>query len=385
MLKRTGVRFGVVIQLGLLILAVNHSALSQTVTKLWSVDLSKDQDFQRRSQAQDANLRPPTLDFLTDDQIIVAFDDNAVSTPSPGMTPFGFHVLSVGASSGGLNRKLSFKVLLDTSQAEATGDGNFLVLAGEELKKFSSSLEEVASLATPLELHGQATEQRTGGRSYFNPRYETWQMDVAPGGRELVLAHTKNPHVMEVSWLRTSDFTTIATAEGEPSGQQGMSAGSQAVWLFPDGWAKLLSSSGQELTLCNRCLRGYFLTDDLVFLDERDKYEVKTVSGEKRASGKLKLEGFKFCRAANATRFAYATGHYEGSGFPLKTHFAARMLVRVFDWNAMKQADEISFDRPEQPKNSASSGFKETAIALSPDGHRLLVLNGSVLNLYRVK
>jgi hypothetical protein len=371
-----------VMQLGILFLVLAHPAFPQNVVKLWSVDLSKDQDFQRRGQASEAFLKPPTLDFLNADQIIVAFDDNAMSIPSPEMTPFGFHVLEVDAISGRLGKKLSFNVVVNTSQAEATGDGNFLVLAGEELKKFSHSFSEVAFLPTPLRLHGQPTEQRTGGQIYLNPRYETWHMDVAPGGRELVLVHVKNPREMEVSWLRTSDFTTIATVEREPSNQEGMSAGNQAVWLFPYGPAKLLSSTGQESSICDLCLRGYFLTDNLMFLDERDKYEIKTISGEARASGKLRVEAFSFYRAAVAPRFAYATGHYRGSGFPLRTHFAAHMEVKVFDWSTMKQVGAVTFDEPEKP---VSSGFKQSAIALSPDGRRLLVLTGSMLNLYKLQ
>lgn len=369
------------ILLGILCINLTHLACSQGVTRLWSVDLAKSQEFQRRFQASEAILSPPTLAFLNEDQIIVAFDDNAMSIPFAKMTPFGFHVLEVDVRSGSLGRKLSFKVVVNTSQAEATGDHGFLVLAGEELKKFSNSFEEVASLPTPLKLHGQPTEQRTGGQAYLNPRYESWQMDLAPGGREFVLAHVKNPHEMEVSWLRTSDFTTIATVETEPSNQQGMSAGNDAVWLFPYGWAKLLLSSGQASTLCDRCLRGYFLTDDFVFLDKREKYEVTTISGTIRASGKLKSGAFKFCRSANTSRFAYATGHYKGSGFPLQTHFAGHMEVRVFDWSTMKQIGVVAFDEPEKP---VSSGFKQSAIALSPDGGRLVVLTGSMLSLYKL-
>ena len=371
-----------VLQVGILFLTLTQPLFPQRVVKLWSVDLSKDQDFQRRGEASEALLKPPTLDFLNEDQIIVAFDDYEMSIPSPEMTPFGFHVLEVEANTGRSGKKLSFNVLVNTSQAEATGDGSFLVLAGEELKKFSHSFNEVASLSTPLRLHGQPTEQRTGGRLYLNPRYETWGMDVAPGGREFVLAHVKNPREMEVSWLRTTDFTTIATLEREPSNQQGMSAGNQAVWLFPWGPAKLVSSSGEESSLCNICLRGHFLTDDLMFLDEQDKYEVKTISGATRASGKLKLEAPKFSRAANASRFAYETGHYKGSGLPLRTHFAAHMEVKVFDWSTMKEIGVVTFDEPEKP---VSSGFKQSAIALSPDGRRLLVLTGSILNLYRLQ
>jgi hypothetical protein len=96
----------------------------------------------------------------------------------------------------------------------------------------------------------------------------------------------------------------------------------------------------------------------------------------------LNLEASPFHRAANVNRFAYATGRYKGSGFPLKTHFAAHMEVKVFDWSTMKQVGSIVFDEPEK---SVSSGFKESAIALSPDGRRLLVLIRSTLNLYKLQ
>ena len=105
----------VIIQWGILFLSLTHPALTQSVVKLWSVDLSKDKDFQGRLKVPEIVLRPPTLDFLNADQIIVAFDDNAISIPSPEMTPFGFHGLELGASSGSLSRKLSFKTLVDTS------------------------------------------------------------------------------------------------------------------------------------------------------------------------------------------------------------------------------------------------------------------------------
>jgi hypothetical protein len=350
----------VVMRLGILFLVLTHPALPQSVAKLWSVDLSKDKDFQGRLKVPEIILRPPTLDFLNADQIIVAFDDNAMSIPGLGAAPpLGFHVVEVGAS-GSLGRKLSFKVLVDTSQAEATGDGNFLVLEGEELKKFSSSFKEIASLPTPLKLHGQPTDQRIGGRNYLHPHYETWGMDVAPGGREFVLVHVKNPQEMELSWLRTGDFATIATVQGTPSNQQGMSAGNHAVWLFPYGSAKFLLPSGQEVPLCStHCRRAYFLSDDLIFLDERNKYEIKTTSGETKTTGKLNLEASPFHRAANVNRFAYVTGRYKGSGFPLKTHFAAHMEVKVFDWSTRKEVGNVVFDEPEK---SVSSGFKESAI-----------------------
>lgn len=366
----------------LVFIALTQPLVSQSVIKIWSADLSHDEDFRRRVRASEVNLRPPTIDFLKEDKIIVAFDDDVLPIPDSDMPRAAFHVLEVEATSGRTGRKISSEALASGSKVAVTGDGDFLMLAGEELKKFSSSFSELTSLPTPLRLHGRPTEQRIGGNIYLNLRYETWDVDVASGGREFVLAHVKNPHEMEVHWLRTGDFTTIRTIEAVPSNQQGMSAGSQGVWLFPFGWAKLLLSSGQEASLCNRCFRGYFLTDELVFLDEGDRFEVKTISGAPKARGKLQSGASKFCRATNAGRFAYATGHYRGSGFPLRTRFAAHIEVKVFDWSTMKQVGEIAFDEPEK---LVSSGFKQSAIALSPDGTQLAVLTGSILNLYKLQ
>lgn len=365
-------------QLLLLSVSLAGSALSESPVKLWSVDLSRNQDFQKRMQTPEILLDPPTIDFINDKQIIVSFEDDDPWSPDPDRKPFGFHVLEVEANSGVLGRKLSFEVLT-ASRSMAAPDNTFLVLADEELKKFSNSFQQVAGFPTPLKLHGRPTEQKAGDRSFLNPRYETWQMDMAPGGREVVLAHSKGPGDTEFLWLRTADFTTVATAQVETFRWQ-MSAGNRAV-LSSRNPETLLVTPSQRISICASCLRAYFITDDLMFFDERNKYEIKSTSGETRASGTLQQEAFPFHRSTNSSRFAYETGSYKGSGFPLKTHFAAHMAVRVFDWSAMKQVAEISFDEPEK---AVSSGFKESAIALSPDGHRLLVLNNSILNCYRL-
>jgi hypothetical protein len=369
-------------KLAVLLLALAYSLSAQSLSKLWTVDLSSDPDFSRRLGISEALLRAPTVDFLNGDQIIVAYDDNEMSIPSPRLTPFGFHVLEVSAGTGKLGTKLSSTVLTNTSQAQATGDGNFLLLAGEKLKKFSSKFKEMASLPVPTELHGQPTDEQVGGHTYLNPRYETWRIDVAPGGHEFVLAHVKNPHEMELTWVRSSDFSTIATVKAVPSNQQGMSAGNQAVWVFPWGWAKLLLQSGDEADLCDRCRRGYFLTDDLFFLDERDKYAIKTTSGLTRATGRLMAGASEFARAASSSRFAYATGKYKSIGSDQSALLAVWMQVRVFDWSTMKVIGEVDFEKSEK---FSSSGFKQSAIALSPDGRRLLVLTGSMLSLYELK
>jgi hypothetical protein len=367
--------------LTLLLLTLTSAAVSQKVDKLWSADLSKDQDFQKRLDGSAVNVRPPTLNFLTQNQIIIAFDDAAISVESE-MKPIGFHVLEVDASSGRLGKRLSFKVLGDTSQAEPVADGDFLVLSGEQLKKFSSSFKELTSLPAPLERHGQPTDRKIGRGYSLDAHYETWQIHIAADGQEFALAHRKSPFEMEVSWLRTADFSLVGTAQGAPFNSQTLASPRREVWVYPRKWAKELMSSGELLPGCGDCRKAYFLTDDLVLVEGRNKYNIKTSSGETKASSKLKSDIFKFSTAAGSSRFAYATGGYRGSGLPLQSHFAPHMDVDVFDWGSMKKIHAASFDEPERP---VSTGFKNSAIALSSDGRQLVILEGSTLSLYTLQ
>ena len=363
------------------LLAFAAPVRAQSPVQLWSLDLSTDQDFSKRLQITDPTLKPPTLDFLGNGRIIVSFTDDVQSAPNstaPEMRAFGFHVLEVDPASGKPGKKLTFSVLTDAAQTRAIAGGEFVVLAGEQLKKFSESFGEVSSMPVPVELHGQPTKQQISEKTYLNPRYESWAMDVAPGGRELLLAHIQSPKAMQLEWVDTNDFKQIAMVQAQPSRQ--FSAGNQAALLFQ--YDKLLiTSSGQETPICSRCLRAYFLTDDLLLLDERTKYEIRTVAGDRRNEGKLNAEILKFSRALSASRFAYATGRYKGSGFPLRTNFTPQMTVRVFDWEKMKQVSELEFD---EPAKAYSNGFSQIAIAVSQDGRYLAVLAEATLTLYRL-
>ncbi len=254
------------------------------------------------------------------------------------------------------------------------------MLAGEQLKKFSDTFEEIATVPTPLKLNGRPTEQRAGGQLFLNSHYETWQMDVAPGGNEVVLAHVEHLKETEFRWLRTTDFSTVATAQAERFRWR-MSAGNREV-LSAGNPDTMLISSSKTTSICARCARAYFINDDLIFLDEDNEYEIESTSGRPYASGKLQHGAFKFQRAANATRFVYATGAYTGLGFPLKTHFAAHTEINIFDWAAMRQISQITLSEPEK---AVSSGFSLGAIALSPNGRLVIILDGSNLSCYELR
>jgi hypothetical protein len=179
--------------------------------------------------------------------------------------------------------------------------------------------------------------------------------------------------------INTEEFKPTAVVEARPS--RSLSAGNHAALLFQ--YEKLLvTSSGRQTPFCSNCLRTYFLTDVLVLLDERNKFVFQTLSGDKRNEGKLNTEVILFNRSMNAPRLVYATGRFKGSGFPIQTHFAPQMAVRVFDWVSEKQIAELDFADPEK---ALSNGFTQSAGAISQDGKLLALLVNSSLTLYKLQ
>jgi hypothetical protein len=366
----------IVICLVLLATFAGCRAKAQKPVLLWSQDLAHDQDFQKRLGQDLIVLRPPTIDFLNAKQIIVAFDDGAISGGGPVSEPFGFHVLEVKADSGSFGKKLSFSVLSDSSQAQVIKGGDLLVLAGEKLQKFSADFQEVSALPTPLRLHGQPTKQVFAGGTYWNPRYERWLMDVAPGGDTVLLGHIEKPLQMHLQWLRTSDFS-VTKSLSTHTWKDVLASDNGALFIEP--MKAMLLSDDKFTVICNRC-EAHFITDDLLFLNEEKAYEIKSLNGEVKARGKLSVYASTFKRAQSASRFAYSTGAYRGYGFPLVTHFpSVHSDIRVYDWKQMKQVAEVDLNKH---VGSESMGYSKLAIALSPDGKQLVILDDSKLSCY---
>lgn len=349
---------------------------------LWTVDLSRDADFKTRLQEDPTLLRPPTINFLTANQILLAFDDKVV-LPAPVLKPFAFHVVEINSESGTKGKSLSFPVTLDLSQVEVIAGGNFLVLAGEKLIKYSDDFKEVSSLAIPLSLHGQPTEQILGGITFWNPRYETWQIHVAPRGETVLLEHINKPMHMEFQWLQASDFSSVQKMTSDVT-RYIADAGNRDVLVndLPPRGPFLLSPDSRS-SIGKNGESARMISENLFFIDQGSSYEIRTASGEVRANGSLEAGADPVRRSMNSTRFAYSTGAYDGQGFPLQTNFpSVHMDVRVFDWKEMKQVANVSLHKA--ATGNVSTGYRQSAIALSPDGKLLAILDDSTLSCYRL-
>jgi hypothetical protein len=340
------------------------SAVAKPPVRLWSVDLGADSDFRKRLNVQEVLLNRPSINFLSNSTIICDFYDGETIGFNPSLTLHGYHVLEVNASTGRFERKLSFESADDNSRALPVADGGFVVLAGGSLKKYNSEFEPRESYPTPIES--------------INQRPDLWRVDVAPGASEILLYHHGVGEQGELTWLRTIDLSIMDSVLAKPVG--GIHASDRAG-IFSGVGNRLLISKDKTSVLCKLC-NAYFLTDDLILIDRGKEYSIESITGEKRWHGRLGIGGEDFSRAANATRFAYVTGHYAGSGFPRQTH--SELItgkIIVLDWSTNKRVTEIDFN---EPSGNPSAGMTQSALALSADGKYLAVLLHHTLSLYRL-
>ena len=209
--------------------------------------------------------------------------------------------------------------------------------------------------------------------------FDRWLVDVAPGGHTVLLySHRPGEAQGKWAWLRAADFVTIKSVKGP---LPGAIQASDTAGIFDGADDRELLSTGIATELCTRC-NAHFLTDDLLFLDEQQSYMIQTVTGKEYGTGKLDARALNFSRSAQATRIAYATGHYVGSGFPIQSRFdSITSKIMVLDWSTNKPISEIDLN---EPAGNPSAGLAQMALALSPDGKYLAVLLHHTISLYQL-
>jgi hypothetical protein len=338
----------------------------QALEKVWSVDLAKDTDFDKRLRVLEVSLDAPSINFLSNSQIICDFYDGESGGYNLSMPPSGYHVLEIDANNGAFGRKLDFQPVDDHSRALPTDDGGFVVFTGRELKKFNNEFAPGVSYITPREQVGDVLDR--------------WLVDVAPGLQTILLYyHRPGDQQGRWTWLRAEGLNIIKSLQASPPTAMIQASDTEAI--FGGIGNQQLLSAGKATVICVRC-NAYFLADDLLFVDEEKSYTIETTAGENRRKGNLGIGGEKLARAAHAPRFAYATGGIVGWGFPIQTHFnKIAGKIRVWDWTTNKVIAEIDVN---EPVGNPSAGLAQMGLALSPDGKSLAVLLHHTLSLYRL-
>jgi hypothetical protein len=250
-----------------------RSISAQSPTKLLSVDLSKDKDFRARLSFQEVMLYPPSVNFLSDSQIICDFYSIDKDGTNETRTATGYHVLEIDAHTGVLGRKLDFKALENNYRALPVADGGFVVFANDQLKKFTNEFVPGSSYATP----------RVQAGEYF----DRWLVDVAPGGHTVLLySHRPGETQGRWTWLRTTDLTTVTSVQA-PTAR--IIRASDAGGIFDGVDDRELLFGGKTTVLCTRC-NAHFLTDDLLFFDKQQSYAIQTAAGKEQGAGKLDIQ-----------------------------------------------------------------------------------------------
>jgi hypothetical protein len=340
---------------------------AQSPARLWSVDLAKDTSFDKRLSVLEVSLDAPSINFLSNSQIICDFYDGEKGGYNLSMPPSGYHVLEIDANNGALGRKLDFQPVDDHSRSLPTDDGGFVVFTGKELKKFNNEFGLGVSYPTPREQVGDVLDR--------------WLVDVAPSLQTILVYHGRPGDTQDRwTWLRAKDLT-IANSIQASLAMMIQASDTRAIFWGGVNEARLLSSEGKSAVICARC-DANFLTDDLLFVDKGKSYDIQTAEGKQQGAGRLDVQALKLTRAARTTRLAYVTGPYAGWGFPIQTHFnkiTGKIIVE--DWSTNKVLVQIEVN---EPAGNPSAGLTQMALALSPDGRYLAVLLHHTLSLYRL-
>jgi hypothetical protein len=356
------IQLGLQLTVSFLMVAPSIAGQSQKPVKLWSVDLGADPDFQKRLSIEEVLLTPPSLTILGNSQIICGFYDDKLVGFDSSLKKKRFHVLEIDAGTGTLGRKLDFQSSDDRAGVHAVAGDNFVVLAGDQLEKFDSDFSPVGSFPTPVD----GTIQHR----------EFWLIDVLWGGEEIALYHRLGGEDrQEVTWLRSNDLSVVKSQPAK------------------FGWGPFTATSDKyavnpmEDSGCAGCI-SWFLTDGVVFLDfpthfaANRRYAIQTLAGKKLISGSLAAEANDLTESMFAERAAFFQWHYVGSGLFYVTHYpSVAGQITVVDWKTNRQIAEIEVEDPTQ---NPSAGFRESALALSPDGKFLVVLLHHTLTYYRL-
>ena len=188
---------------------------------------------------------------------------------------------------------------------------------------------------------------------------------------------------VEYSWFATSDLTRSGHASSQNLGE--VSAGSGfLVGQGKRSEALLLSTTGQT-TLCDHCFRVFVVSDQLLLKDFSKQIELSTIDGKTLYSRSMPDGTDFFAGASKAPRFLFVTYGMglQRFGIPI----GPRNLVfhfHIMDYQLVSQVGEVIYKQPLSRDPTFTPGASQSAVALSPDGKSVALLDGGSLALYRL-
>jgi hypothetical protein len=343
---------------------------------LWVVRIGDDPEFGLHSK-NPLPLERATIAFLDAQHLVVSFHDGRPWIPpfsrsgkwqnpteEEAEKEFGYHALFLSAPDGTILRRMTWKTKNDNSLLLPTGDGGFLLLAGQKLTLYDSKFQAIHEMAIPA-------KPRAGRR-----RSDFWSARVSPDNKVFVLAHTVEDSTT-YQWLTIPDFNQLGTAQLHGFGPFSCSETQIARAWVPN---IMIATRGKPFVpSCNQC-KAYdaeFLDNEHMVILRRPDFQVLTISGEQLAGGELENTVQFVSNAPSAQTFALGSTNIIGGEWIF--------TVRVFNWKTAQMLTTMKIRKEQARQTGWDYGFGDLGLALSPDGDRFAVFRDGVLEMYAVQ
>ena len=236
--------------------------------KLWSVDLGTNKDFHNRLDVFEGAVKPPSIDFLSNSQIICGFyDGERRNVNSPPLPRPGYYVLAINAQNGLFGQELDFHPAEDDARTLPIYGGGFVVSTGRELSEFSNEF-----------VPGIKYREPSGDIDAY------LRVDVSPS-LQTILVYDKTPEDPQAgwNWLRTKDFSVVTSFQGPRARtiQEAFQEASNTSAIIDGIGNRKLLSMGKIEEICTWC-NAYFITDNLLFIDKNTSYYLQTIEGKQQ-------------------------------------------------------------------------------------------------------
>jgi hypothetical protein len=346
---------------------------------LWTIDLAKNADFAKRAGLEWADIANPRLQFAGASEIVVGFENDAPNSPRT-LDPkhFDFDLLAVESGSGKIAGHFSLPVVNLDSDVQPLAGGDLAVLSGESFIRMSGSFETLQTYPTPLRYHGGPVPHVVGGIPDLSVVYEEWKMSVTPLGHTVVLRH-HDAHDAELIWLDAKDLSERRRVS-ETGAATSLDATEDFALMsyYRPPYRSLPESHAVPECRLRQCQAEYVAGENAVLQDLAKQYQIVGHDGTVLLRGSLLSGTDNVARSMDGSRIAFTTGiRTLGRFTDGRTHTA----VVIVDLMSRKELKRIVFDQAVERRGEISRGV-EMALALSPDGHRIAVLDGTKLICY---
>jgi len=341
-----------------------------------TVNLSNDATFLEGSKGEFAVRTPLELGFIDDSTLILSYDNRTNFEEDPALRNT-FTVLSVSADSGVTLDRLQQDAPPGSSAATPTANGRFAVLSGTTLKLYAKDfrVERERDVPPPVCSNILITP---GDFVHLRCIYNRQRLDVSPDGRTLLIRSAATLPLFKWTWFESSSFRQIA--EWTAAGNENFHAGDNEFIAERGRGRPNLVTEQANRSLGDACWRSHFVASNLRLESSDNSLELKDASGAVIYRAKVNELTDELASSANSSRFVYVTV----SGFgvlPQIGHRKMHFRMHVCDWRNRREIAAFNYDAPIDGPVIAAP---DSAVAISPRGHVVVLLVGSSLMFFRI-